>query len=384
MKIQFFGRHVQTLIIFLALAFFLAPADADAVRLKDIASVKGVRNNQLIGFGLVVGLDGTGDGKQTGFTSQGLINVMKNMGVHVNKDDVNVKNVAGVMVTAQLPPFVKAGQTIDVILSSIGDCSSLQGGTLITTSLKGLDKKVYAIAQGPISIGGFAVSGGATTGIQKNHLTVARIPDGATVEREVALSFAGKDEIVISLNEPDFTTVSRAVEALNSYLGGEFARAQDGATVVISVPDLYRDQEVMLLAGLENVDILPDVRAKVVLDERTGTVVMGENVRISRLALSHGNLSLQIGAEPGSAARSGLKTPTTEELLQSPSTEDLLLSQREVVGEKGSKVMTLPAGVSLGEVVRALNSVGITPRDLIAIFHSIKAAGALQADLEII
>lgn len=356
--------------VFILILFILWPfADADAVRLKDVAAVKGVRANQLIGYGLVVGLNGTGDGNQAAFTGQGLINMMKNMGVHVPKTGIKVKNVASVMITAQLPPFVKVGQAIDVTLSSLGDASSLQGGTLVSTPLTGLDGKVYAIAQGPISIGGFEVAGEAT-GVQKNHQTVARIPDGASVEREVPVSFADKDTITFSLNEPDFTSVSRMVTAINDHLGGPFAKARDGASVDISVPGKYRENSIALLAALEKLEITPDRTAKVVLDERTGTVVMGENVRISQVAISRGNLSLQVMVPAAS--------PTTDELIQEMSRSNVPLRKQE------NRLVRLPAGASLGEVVRALNSVGVTPRDLIAIFQSIKAAGALQADLEII
>jgi flagellar P-ring protein precursor FlgI len=361
----------------IALWIFFPAGRAEAVRLKDLASVKGVRDNQLVGYGLVVGLNGTGDGNNAAFTTKGLANILKNMGVKIDPQTLKVKNVASVMVTAKLPPFVKVGQGIDVILSSVGDATSLQGGTLVATPLKGLDNKVYAIAQGPMSIGGFEVEG-AIAGRQKNHLTVARIPNGASVEREVPFSFVNKEEISISLDRPDFTTISRMVEEIDRFLGGSFARARDGATVDIEVPENYRQQEVSFLAALENLEITPDIPAKVVLDERTGTIVMGENVQISQLALSHGNLSLQVRA-----AKS--RSPTKEELLESPATEELLLGRESVTtGAVGHRLVTIPEGTSLGEVVRALNSVGVAPRDLIAIFQSIKASGALQAELEII
>lgn len=356
--------------VFFFFLFILWPfADAGAVRLKDVVAVKGVRANQLIGYGLVVGLNGTGDGNQAAFTGQGLINMMKNMGVHVPKTGIKVKNVASVMITAQLPPFVKVGQTIDVTLSSLGDASSLQGGTLVSTPLKGLDGKVYAIAQGPISIGGFEAIGEAA-GVQKNHQTVARIPGGASVEREVPVSFAGKDTITFTLNNPDFTTVSRMVAAIDDHLGGPFAKARDGASVDITVPEEYRENEIALLGALEKLEIIPDRTAKVVLDERTGTVVMGENVRISQVAISRGNLSLQVMVPAAG--------PATDELIQEMSRPNVPFRKQE------NRLVRLPAGASLGEVVRALNSVGVTPRDLIAIFQSIKAAGALQAELEII
>ncbi len=355
----------MALIAFLFMIVAMWPfSDAEAARVKDLASIKGVRNNQLIGYGLVVGLNGTGDGRQASFTIQGLKNMLENMGIHVDEGSIKVKNTAGVVVSAVLPPFVKVGQTIDVTISSLGDCSSLEGGTLLVTPLKGLDGKVYAIAQGAVSIGGFETP--ASFGSRKTHLTVARIPSGATIEKEVPVSFAGKQEITISLNIPDFTTVSRMVDAIDSFLGGEYAEALDGATVVIGIPEHYAKKEVALLSALENIHITPDGPAKVVMDERTGTVVMGKNVKITQLALSHGNLSLQVSPQQRGTPPSFIDNEN--------------ISARD----EENRLVKMAEGATLGEVVRALNSVGVTPRDLIAILQSIKASGALQAELEII
>ncbi len=339
-------------------------ADVKAVRLKDIASVKGVRSNQLLGYGLVVGLDGTGDGNKSPFTSQSLVNMLENMGVHVNKDEVKVKNVAGVMVTATLPPFVKTGQTIDVTLSTLGDAKSLQGGTLIATPLKALDGKVYAIGQGPVSIGGFQFDTGGNDRVQANHLTVGRIPDGATVEREVPVNFAGKQEIILHLNSPDFTTMSRTVNAIDSLLDGHYANAKDSATVNITVPEKFAGSEVAFMAAIENLEVVPDSAAKVVVDERTGTIVMGKDVKIKELAVAHGNMSVQV---------------TNNLALSSPVTNSNITAR-----DQENRLVTLNSGVTLGDLVNALNGVGVTPQDLIAILQSIKAAGALEADLEII
>ena len=335
---------------------------AHAVRLKDLATVKGVRNNQLVGYGIVVGLNGTGDGNKAAFTGQGLTNMLNNLGVKVDPEATKVKNIASVMVTATLPPFFKVGQSLDVTLSSVGDATSLQGGTLLVTPLKGLDNNVYAMAQGPISTGGDPAARGPAR--QANHLTVARITNGASVEREVPMSFANKESITISLSSPDFTTISLMKTAIDTYLGGPYATARDGASVDVAVPPKYRAQEIALLAALENIEINPERRARVVLNERTGTVVMGDNVTINQFALSHGNLSLQVKPTPqpgASAANAAIES-----------------------AKVGQKVVTLQPGVTLGEVVRALNSVGVAPRELIAIFQAIKAAGALQAELEII
>lgn len=354
---------------------------AQAIRVKDLASVKGVRDNQLVGYGLVVGLKGTGDGNKSPFTTQGLVNMLKHSGMTVNEADLKVKNVAGVLVTATLPPFIKSGQTLSVTISSLGDASSLQGGTLVATPLKGLDEEIYAIAQGPVSIGGFRPSGPVPPGSQENHLTVARIPDGATVEKEVPVSFSGKNEITLSLHSPDFTTVSRLKTAINGFLGGSFAKATDGATVSVTVPDTYRTQEISLLADLENLEVTPDAIAKVVVDERTGTIVMGENVRIDQLAISHGTLSIQVGADPnGDVAQGMIGKPLTDDMVRRMTGQIAANLGAPVT----NKVIKLSPGVTLGELVRALNSVGAAPRDLIAIFQAIKAAGAMQAELTII
>ncbi|MFW8601116.1 flagellar basal body P-ring protein FlgI [Desulfobacterota bacterium M19] len=353
---------------------------AQGARLKDMAQVGGVRDNQLLGYGLVVGLHGTGDGNKSTFTTQGLANMLKNVGMNINANDIKVKNVAGVLVTTSLPPFAKNGQEIDVTISSLGDASSLQGGTLIATPLRGLDGKIYAMAQGPVSIGGFVVPGGRNRG-QKNHLTVARIPNGATVEREVPVSFAGRNYVTISLNRPDFTTVIRVVKAINNDLGGDFAKARDGASVRVEVPESYKNRQVALLAELEDLDVRPDNRAMVVVDERTGTVVMGENVRISRLALAHGSLSVQVSAAKTSPIASAMVGKLLTNKMVKKMTAQIASA---TAGRTSKKLAEINPGVTLGQLVRALNSVGVAPRDLIAILQAIKAAGAMQAELKII
>ncbi len=345
-----------------------------AARIKDIATLQGMRINQLVGYGLVVGLNGSGDGTQAQFTTQSIVNMMERMGINVDPKQVKVKNVAGVMVTAKLRPFAKIGQRIDVVVSSMGDAKSLQGGTLLLTPLKGVDGKVYALAQGPLSIGGFAVEGASGTGVQKNHPTVGRIPNGATVEREIPFDLNGKSSIKISLNNPDFTTVTRITEAINDTLGADLARPVDAETVNLTVPPEYQGNAVGLMASIENLEIDPDTKAKVVLDERTGTVVMGEQVRVSRVAIAHGNLSIQIK-----------ETPQVSQPQPFGQGQTVVTPKSEInAKEQGGKLVVLRSGTTIGELVRALNAVGVTPRDLISILQSVKAAGALQADLEII
>lgn len=359
--------------VFFALLFFLGCAvPVNAARLKDMAEVQGMRANQISGYGLVVGLNGTGDGTQAEFTIKSIANMLERMGVNVDPKNLKTKNVAGVMVTAQLPPFAKIGQKLDVVVSSMGDAKSLQGGTLLLTPLKGVDGKIYALAQGPISIGGFA-AGGAGASAQKNHPTAGRIPAGASVEREIGFPINEKNEVVMSLFHSDFTTVQRAVDAINKKMGG-IARAKDAETIVITVPPNYHDNVVGLMAAIENVELSPDQKARVILDERTGTVVMGADVKISKVAIAHGNLSIQIKENPQVSQPQPFSQGATA-----------VTPQTSVnVTEQGAKLLVLDSNSNIGELVRALNAIGVTPRDMIAILQSLRAAGAIQADVEVI
>jgi len=346
-----------------------------SVRIKDIANIKGVRQNQLVGYGLVVGLDGTGDDDKTEFTYQSLVSMLKRMGIVVDVQEVDVDNIAAVMVTANLPAYANVGSRTDVIVSSIGNADSLQGGTLLMTPLKAANGQVYAVAQGPVSIGGFSFAGAAGGGVQKNHPTVGQIPSGAIIEREVPVDLSRKRAIAITLNAPDFTTALRMADAVEKSLGlGGMVAAVDAGTVNVAIPDAYRKNIVAFLSRLENVSIQPDVVAKVILNERTGTVVMGEKVRISTVAISHGNLSIII--KEGFGVSQPL--PFSEgETVVTPETE-------LQVQEEKANLMVVPEGASIGDVVRGLNAIGVSPRDLIAIIQAIKAAGALQAELELI
>ncbi len=366
----------KIILFFIALVPCLVQTpDLLAARLKDIASVQGLRENQLVGYGLVVGLAGTGDGTQVKFTLKSIRNIMERMGIiSIDPNQVKVKNVAAVLVTAKMPPLAKIGQKIDVVVSSLGDAKSLLGGTLILTPLKGVDGKVYALAQGSISVGGYS-AGGAGANVQKNHPTAGRIPNGATVEREIPVDLLAKKELKINLFQADFTTVGRAVDAINDVLGAPFAKAIDAETISVRVPPEFEDSPISLMAAIENVEISPDTMARVVLDERTGTVVMGKNVRISTVAVAHGNLSIQIKESP----------QVSQPAPFSPQGQTVVTPGTEVkVKEGGGRLVVLKHGSTIGELVSALNAVGVTPRDLIAIMQSIKAAGALQADLKVI
>ena len=272
-------------------ALLAIPTPIRAARLKDMASVKGVRTNQIIGYGLVVGLNDTGDRQQTRFTQRSLLSLLAKMGVAIDEDQIRVSNVAAVMVTAKLPPFARAGGRIDAVVSSIGDAESLKGGTLLMTPLVGVDGEIYAIAQGALSVGGFSVQGGGSS-VSQNHPTVASLVGGAIVEREVGYSLVGKREFEIALHEPDFTTAQRAASRINQVFAADIAQARDSGTLDLSVPEALTEDLVGFMARVESIEIVPDTLARIVLNERTGTIVMGDAVRVSTVAVSHGNLTV--------------------------------------------------------------------------------------------
>ena len=364
---------ISGLLLMSLLPAALFPGVAGAVRIKDLADVKGVRNNQLVGYGLVVGLDGSGDGKKSRFTVQSMASMLEKMGITIQPDEIAVSNVAAVMVTAELPPFAQSGSRIDALVSSIGDAKNLQGGTLLLTPLKAVNGQIYAVAQGPVNTGGFS-AGGSGGSIQKNFPTVGRVISGAFVEREVEMDFNRRSSLTLSLHRPDFTTAARVSDAINALFYGDIADAPDAGTVQVKVPGAYVGNLVELVAMIEKLEVTPDAAAKVVINERTGTVVMGENVRLSTIAIAHGNLSIIIKE----SANVSQPTPFSEG--QTVVTPDTNIS----VKEDTKQLVLMEAGTSIGEVVRALNALGVSPRDLIAIFQAIKAAGALQAELEVI
>jgi flagellar P-ring protein precursor FlgI len=357
--------------LLLGLGFY--PGSCNAIRIKDIASFMGSRSNQLIGYGLVVGLNGTGDKDKTQFTMSTLANLLDNMGIHVDPKLVKVKNVAAVMITANFPPFLRSGSRIDVQVSSTGDATNLQGGTLLMTPLQGPDGQVYAVAQGPITLGGFS-AGGAGASVSKNHPTVGYISAGALVEREVPNRFADLQQLTLVLKTPDFSTATQMAQVVNAALGGNYSHAIDAGTIKLNVPPQYAPTLVEMISQVENLQIQPDVVAKVVINERTGTVVMGENVRISPVAIAHGGLTVQIAEEP----------TVSQPLPFSQGKTAVVPSTKVEVQEKKGSLALVGSGVTIAAVVKGLNSIGVTPRDLITILQVIKAAGALQAELEII
>ena len=347
----------------------LIPRVGDCARLKDIADIEGVRGNQLLGYGLVVGLNGTGDGKLD-FTQKSISNMLEKMGIRVNPVDIKVKNVAAVMVTATLPAFSRPGSKIDVAVSSMGDAKSLQGGTLLLTTLKGADGNTYAVAQGQTNLGGFSVSDGGDSA-QKNHPTVAVIPQGAIVERAISFDLFQSRKIRVVLREPDFTTMTHVVHAINARLGKPVALAMDSASVEVLIDQDQQTDPIKIVSMLEQVKIDQDLGAKVVVNERTGTIVMGSHVTISKVALAHGNLNIAIRSETDVSQPNALAAGNTAEVTNTDIT----------VGEDVEALQIVGGEVTLGDVVKALNALGATPRDLISIFSALEAAGALNAEL---
>lgn len=362
------------ILVISALCIVMASSPSTAAtRIKDIAAFEGVRDNQLVGYGLVVGLNGTGDRAQTFFSTQTLANVLQRSGVTISPDQVRVKNIAAVMVTATLPPFIRQGSRIDVTVSSIGDAQNIQGGVLIMTTLRAADNTVYATAQGAVALGGYS-AGGTGNRVQTNHPTVGRIPNGALVEKAVTVEFGGKSSLNLVLYSSDFTTASRAARSINDLVGAKVAAAVDGRTISVAVPPEYSNRAVEFMALVENAKTDVDLPAKVVMDEKTGTVVMGKDVKIAEVSIIHGSLSLQIGSVFAVSQPQGFSQGQTKVVPETTVTAQ----------EDKGKTVTLREGASVEEVVRALSAIGAGPRDIIAILQTIKAQGALQAELEII
>ena len=368
-----FGALIAAGMIF-ALAGQATPAAA-ASRIKDIADFEGVRENLLIGYGLVVGLNGTGDRLANApFTQQSLVSMLERLGVNTRDANLNTRNVAAVMVTATLPPFARHGGRIDVTTSALGDATNLLGGMLLVTPLLGADGEVYAVAQGQLVVGGFSAGGQSGSSVTKGVPTGARIPSGAIIEREIGFELGQLQTAHISLRNPDFTTARRVADAINAHLGGQSAHPTDSGTVLLAIPEKYQDSTAALFTEVEQLLIEPDTSARIVIDETSGVIVMGQHVRISTVAIAHGNLTIRISEAP-QVSQPGALAPTSA----ATTTVDRSNVEVDEDGEKRTAVM--PAGISIQELVGGLNALGIGPRDLINILQTIKAAGALQADI---
>ncbi len=345
------------------------------VKIGDVTNIVGVRTNQLIGYGLVVGLTGTGDGSSEKFTIQSIVNMLKKMNVTLSDSIANslqTKNIAAVIVTATLPPFSRQGDRIDVTVSSIGDAKSLQGGTLIMTPLKAANGRVYAVAQGPLSIGGFNFGSGGGNKVRKNHATVGRIPNGAIVEREVHVNLNSKNEITYSLKEPSFQLAVEIAKTINRFYRKNMAYPQDSGSVRVAVPPMYAGNVVELVSQINQLNVSAISKPKVVLDEKTGTVVIGGDVTIEPISISHGSLTVTIENK---------KTVSQPNALAEGKTK-VVNNKKVTVDESQGKFLMFPQGAKVSDLVKALNKAGATPRDMMAIFQAIKAAGALNAELE--
>lgn len=354
---------------------FAADSNLRQARIRDISSVEGVRDNSLAGYGLVVGLNGTGDRQQTIFPVQTLGNELLRMGLHIpSPQSITVKNIAAVMVTAKLPPFARPGTQLDVNVSSVGDAKSLEGGYLVLATLHGPDGLVYATAQGPVVLGGFT-TGGQANSVTVNHPTAGRVPNGGTVERDAAIDLGHLSELSILLHEPDYLTALEMSVAINKALGKELARAVDGRRIIIKTNPPSAEGATLLLSKIENLAVTVHAPARVIMNERTGTVVMGHEVTLSACSIMHGNLSVQI---------------TTEYLVSQPSAlsqggQTVVVPQTTVTAQESSaKRIELPAGASVQDLISGLQSIGASACDIIAIIEAINSAGALNADLEVI
>ena len=351
----------------------LSSVPAHATRVEELTDVRGVRSNQLTGYGLVVGLNGTGDRGQARFTVQSTAGMLRRLGANLDPAEIQTQNAAAVIITATLPPFANPGTRIDVTVSSLGNAGSLLGGTLVQSPLYGADRHVYAVAQGPVIIGGFSAGGNSGSSVSLNHVTVGRVPQGAIVERQPAAPDLTSDQLVLSLRSPSFTTARRIVDAIDDRFGEETARASDPATVRVRVPQRFRRDPVGLLAEIQAIDVDPGRPARVVIDERTGTVVLGAGVSISEVAIAQGGLTIEVGES---------FNVSQPEALAGGDTAVVPDSQVEATVGAGS-LAHLPARASLSDVVSALNALGASPRDLISIFQALRTAGALDADLEV-
>jgi len=353
----------------------IATTASAATRLKELVGIEGVRDNQLIGYGLVVGLAGTGDRAQTLFSPQSLANMLERMGVTVPATTIIVKNTAAVMITATLPPFAQPGAHLDAVAAAIGDAANLQGGLLLMTPLRAADGQVYAVAQGPVVTGGFVAGhGGASQTV--NHPTVARVPEGAIVER-TAPSVTPKGFVHLQLHYADFTTASRIAAAINAQFGAsgaQLAHAENSALVSVAVPSSYATRATDFIADLEKLTVEPDQAARVVVNERTGTIVMGRDVRISPVAILHGNLTVEIQTS----------LEVSQPAPQSGGSTVVVPNVSVEAKEQPTRNLVLKQGATVEELVRALASIGATPRDVIAILQNLRSAGALEADLEVI
>lgn len=366
----------RTALAVLGVAAMLMSMPAEAARIKDIVAFEGIRDNVVMGYGLVVGLNGTGDKlKNNKFTEQSLVAFLERQGVNTRGTELKSKNVAAVTVTGRLPAFARSGSTMDINISAMGDAKSLLGGTLLATALYGADGNVYAVAQGPVTIGGFTAEGDAGTNITKGVPTNGFISNGAIIEREVGFELNDMQVMRVALRNPDTSTAHSVAQAINRQVGPGTAKVSDPGTVMVNVPPSYAQDVVGLIADIEKLDVETDQRARIVIDEATGTIVMGENVRIDTVAVAQGNLVVKVEETP-QVSQPNPFAPEGAETVVVPRTE-ITVDEGD-----GNKMAVMESGATLKDLVRGLNSLGVGPRDMITILQTVKAAGALQADIE--
>jgi flagellar P-ring protein precursor FlgI len=354
------------------------PAGATEVRIKDIARFQGYSDNQLVGYGLVFGLRGTGDGNQILFTAQAIANMLNAAGIQHARTNIRTRNTASVIITATLPPFAKPGSKIDISVSAIGDATSLQGGTLLMTPLRAPDGEVYATAQGSVIVGGFAAGGGAA-GVTQNVPTAGNIPNGGIVQREVMTNLQARNMLTLVLQDYDFTTSTRIAQAVNDHFGSPIARSSDGAGIDIIVPAAFQGKVIDFMAEVERLTVETDERAVVIINEKTGTVVIGQEVRIATCAVAHGNLTITVSTAYGVSQ----PLPSTQGQTVVVPQQEVTATEETATGREDA-VMMVPGGANIGEIVGALNALGVSPRDVIAILQAMKAQGALKAELKVL
>jgi flagellar P-ring protein precursor FlgI len=370
-------RFLRALALVLLLGVSFTPATAQADRLRELCDVVGVRENQLIGYGIVTGLQGTGDNITAPFANQSLIAFLRRMGVQFDSEQVQLRNVAAVLVTATIPAFARQGGRIDVTVSSMGNAKSLQGGVLLQTPLAGADRQVYAVAQGPLVVGGYEAGGKSGSSVKVNITTTGRVPAGALVEREITTNFVNDGHLTLALREADFTTASRIATALDKAFGAGTAHPLDGGAVRVAVPETMKERPVDMLARLVDIDVTPSAAARVVINERTGTIVAGGDVRLSPVAISHGSLSIVVKetpvvSQPGAFATGG---------------DTKIVERTDIQAQEGSNPDAPPpmayisGAATLADVAKALTSLGVTPRELASILQALRGAGALRADV---
>lgn len=364
-----FSALLLTLIC--ACAAFL-PRDARADRLRDLCDIVGARDNQLLGYGVVTGLNGTGDDITVPFAAQSLRALLRRLGIQVDAAQLRLRNVAAVIVTADIPPFERSGSRLDVTVSSMGNAKSLRGGVLIQTPLRGADRKTYAVAQGPLVLGGFSASGANGSSVQENVTTTARVPNGALVEREIPTAFSEKDKLTLALRSPDFGTAQHIVEALNKSLGDGTAKALDGGAIEVRAPDKLKSKPVELVAKLGEIEVDPVISARVVINERTGTIVAGGDVHLSPVAIAQGGITVSV-QETKQVSQPGV--------LSAGQTREVANSQVEASEKQAPSLTYMKDAATLADVAQALSTLGVSPRELASILQALKGAGALRAEI---